>query len=552
MEQTLPRRVYSPFRRTSARPTWDAAAVGLPAHTMKKEIIINDATHETRIAILEDGSLVELYVERPEKERMVGDIYKGQVENVLPGMMAAFVDIGHKQNAFLHFSDIGDSVLSSFGGVEDENGEEGDESQNRPRRGGRRRRRRRAGSYRSGDVQIKSGQDLMVQIIKEPISTKGARVTTDISLPGRFMVLVPNNDMIGVSRKIENFRERRRLKRIAREIKPDGFGMIVRTVATDKDKDILKKDLDALVKTWKQIEKDAKKDKAPIQIYQDLSMASSVIRDLFTPDINRVIIDSKKLHKRVTSYLKDVSAGMLSRVELHRNKMPIYDHYGIESEIDASLERKVWIKGGGYLIIEHTEAMLSVDVNSGKFIGRKDHEQNSLKVNMAAARETARQLRLRDIGGLIVVDFIDMEEEGNRKRLYDEMRRELRKDRAKTAVLELSDFGLMQMTRQRIRPSLLYTVSEPCQECDGTGRVLSKEGILTRIERWLARFKVRARDRRLRVTVHPEIAPLLSRLRMLFKFWISLEVETDPNMRLEDFKVWSKKREKDITEEFLS
>jgi len=392
----------------------------------------------------------------------------------------------------------------------------------------------------------------MVQIIKEPISTKGARVTTDISLPGRFMVLVPNNDMIGVSRKIENFRERRRLKRIAREIKPDGFGMIVRTVATDKDKDILKKDLDALVKTWKQIEKDAKKDKAPIQIYQDLSMASSVIRDLFTPDINRVIIDSKKLHKRVTSYLKDVSAGMLSRVELHRNKMPIYDHYGIESEIDASLERKVWIKGGGYLIIEHTEAMLSVDVNSGKFIGRKDHEQNSLKVNMAAARETARQLRLRDIGGLIVVDFIDMEEEGNRKRLYDEMRRELRKDRAKTAVLELSDFGLMQMTRQRIRPSLLYTVSEPCQECDGTGRVLSKEGILTRIERWLARFKVRARDRRLRVTVHPEIAPLLSRLRMLFKFWISLEVETDPNMRLEDFKVWSKKREKDITEEFLS
>lgn len=506
---------------------------------MKKEIIINSSTGETRIAFLEDGEIVELYVERPENERMVGDIYKGIIENVLPGMMAAFVNLGLDQNAFLHFSDVGES-LASFDSTEDADNEDSTE----------------APAPVPPQVILKEGNEIIVQVTKEPISTKGARVTTEIALPGRFLVLVPNDRHVGISRKIDDFHEKRRLKKIAKELKPPGFGVIIRTVAEGKDAETLQKDLKILMTIWEKIRRMAEKEEAPVLLYKDLSMASSIIRDLFTQDIEQVVVDSKKLFKKIVGYLKDVSPQLIPKVHLYKGKGPVFDYYNIEQDIEKSFLRKVWLKGGGYIIIDHTEALVSIDVNSGKFIGKKNHEHNSLKVNLEATRQIARQLRLRDIGGLIVIDFIDMEDRVNRKKVYDEVRKELRKDRAKAAVQEVSAFGLIEMTRQRVRPSLLFMVSDPCPYCEGTGRIESKETVLARIERWIKRFKINSRERRLVLRVHPEMAQFLSNgtghklFWMMLKYWIKIDVEGDPMCKRDEFHVFLKKEMVDITDKF--
>lgn len=504
---------------------------------MRKEIIINSSISETRIAILEEGKVVELFVERPENERTVGDIYLGKVVNVVKGMRAAFVDIGQKQDAFLHFSDVGEtfSTISGLIDIGDENGEQQIPVDN-----------------------IKEGQELLVQIIKEPISTKGSRITTQISIPGRFCVLVPNSKLVGVSRKIESVKERRRLKRTARYLRPDNFGIIVRTVAEGKDRETLKNDIDSLIKIWQQIEKKIKKQKPPMAVYKDIGMTSSVIRDLFTKDVARVVVDSRKLYREISAYLQDVAPNLLNKLVFYNQKTPIFDAFKLENEIEKSLARKVWLKSGGYIIIDHTEALVAIDVNSGKFIGRKNHEENTLKINLEAAREIARQLRLRDIGGLIVIDFIDMVEEKNKKRLYDEFKQELKKDRAQANITPISEFGLIEMTRERVRPSLLFTLSETCPTCHGIGRITSKSTILTQIERWLKRFRSSSKERSLRLVTNPEICKYLteglrSRIRrLMIKFWIRIEVKSDETFEIDEFKFFTKKRNIDITEQFKS
>ena len=496
---------------------------------MKKEIFINSSISETRIAILEDGKLVELFVERPENERMVGDIYLGKVVNVMKGMQAAFVDIGQGQDAFLHFSDIGETFREYGAGIDY------DEDSGRS-------------TLLDKDL-LRENQEILVQIIKEPINSKGSRITTEISLAGRFLVLVPNQTLMGVSKKITSHREKRRLRKIARTILHEGFGLIIRTVAEGKDQGTLKADLDSLLKAWKKIEKKVQKARPPTLIHKDMGMASSIIRDLFTPDVTRLVADSRPMIRDIKNYLKEVAPQLVDKVEFHNQKMPIFDHFYIELEIEKSLARKIWMKSGGYLIFDHTEALVAIDVNSGRFMGRKNHEQNSLKINLEAARDIARQLRLRDIGGIIVIDFIDMQDPKNRKKVYDEFKRELRKDRAQENITPISDFGLMQMTRERVRPSLLFSFSEQCPTCGGTGRVASKSSVVTKIERWIKRFKTRHKERSLKLYVHPEIARHLTAniksiiKKMMWRFWIKIEVVADDSLQIDDFKFFSKKNQ---------
>ncbi len=504
---------------------------------MKKEIFINESFGETRIAIQEDGQLVEVYIEKQDNHRMVGNIYKGQVENVLPGMQAAFVNIGHDLNAFLPFSEI----LSNDYLIEDNDLDKSSKSKSQ--------------KIDNIEVDLKRDQEIFVQVIKEPFAGKGARVTTEIALPGRLLVLVPVANYIGISKKIWDKYERRRLKNIAKRLKEKGIGLIIRTVAEGKSENHIENDFNQLLQSWYSIEKKANSVNAPTLVYEDLETASSVVRDLLTPDVEKIIIDSKRLFKKTRKYLEDISPSLLERLELFKLKSPLFESFGIESEIDKLLKPKAWLKSGAYLIIEKTEAMVVVDVNSGRFVGKKLHEENSLKINLEAAREIARQLRLRDLSGLIVIDFIDMKLEKNQKKVYQEIRKELRKDRAKVAVAPITEFGLLEMTRQRIRLSLVDSMSEECPSCKGSGRIISKETLITRIEQWLRRHQASSRSLRLNLALHPKNARYLKVEKkhiirgLMWQNFIHLKIEEDSNIALDEFKFLSRKSREDITNE---
>ncbi len=506
---------------------------------MRRDIIMNASVAGTRIAIQETKQLAELYVELPEQERMVGDIYKGVVENVIKGMDACFVDIGLGQNAFLRFSDIGE-FFEGYGPIQDDSDDiETWKMQEREKK------RRK--------IPLVSNQEILVQITKEPINKKGARVTSEISLAGRFMVLVPGYDHVGVSKKIENVREKRRLKRLAQKIRPKGFGIIVRTVAAKKDLPVLKADMENLLRTWDKIEKKARKEKGSMLLYKDMGMVSSIIRDLFTPNVNRVIVDSRKLYREITNYLKDVSPYLVPRVELYRGLNPIFDEYGIEKEVNKTLGRKIWLKSGGYILFDQTEALVAIDVNSGKYIGRGNHDESSLKINLEAADEIARQLRLRDLGGIVVIDFIDMIAEEKRRKLVTEFRKKLRKDRAKTSTTMISEFGLIEMTRERVRPSLIFSVFEPCPNCDALGFVPSSPIVATDIEIAIRRVRTKQKERRFKLYVHPSIANYLTdgiwnRLRkMMLKYFVHIEVFSETDYPIAHFKLVSKKSGEDLS-----
>ena len=505
---------------------------------MKKEIYINESMGETRIAILEDDQLVEVYVEKPDHQRMVGNIYYGKVENVIHGMQAAFVDIGYEINAFLPFSEIENNAFLS------DSDDDYDNSNNR---------RSRKNSDRI-EVDLHTGQDIFVQIIKEPFAGKGPRVTTETALPGRLLVLVPNANYIGISKKIWDKYERRRLKKIVTGLKEENFGIIVRTVAEGKSEEFLRNDYDSLVNNWNKMLNKANRNHSPCLVYEDMETASSVVRDLFTPDIGKIIIDSRKLFRKLQNYLEDVSPNLGSRLERYRSKTPLFESMGIEAEIDKLLRSKVWLKSGAYLIIEKTEAMVVVDVNSGRFIGKKQHEENSLKINLEATREVARQLRLRDLSGLIVIDFIDMREDANKRKIYYELRKELRKDRAKVAVSPISEFGLLEMTRQRIRLSLLDSMSDACPVCNGSGRILSKEAILTRIDHWIRRYRSTHRDLRLELHLHSTMADYLrDQKRMVLRglMWqnlVHIKIKDNNSVPMDEFRFISVKTGTDVTE----
>ena len=541
------------------------------AEDIVKEMLINESAGSTRLAIVENGRLAELYIERPEHQRMVGSIYKGVVENVIPGMQAAFVDINYAVNAFLPFAEIGnpekldyvkmsdladsdqnDRVSSGRGssqnGQRPSNGKPDRASSRRTNRGGRGR------PATKPSIDLKTGQEILVQIIKEPFAGKGPRVTTDLAIPGRLLVLVQNADFIGVSKKITDKYEFRRLRKIVESFKPDGFGIIVRTVAEGKDQKILEKDFRNLWEAWLELDRLSGSRRGPAVLYQDLTTTDSVIRDLLTPDVDKVIIDSKEIFKRLTTYLKDVSPSQVNLVEYYRGKAPIFAKHDVETQIEKSLQPKAWLKSGGYLLLEQTEAMHVVDVNSGRFIGSGDHEQNSLKINLEAAREVARQLRLRDIGGLIIIDFIDLREDANKRKIYHELVKELKKDRARVAVSPISEFGLLEMTRERVRLSLLHSMSEECPTCKGLGRISSKQSMITSIDSWLRRFHTKHKDRRLVISVHPSLATYLHETKskvvrgFMWQHWVKLEIKPEELLAPNDFRIYSKRRKADVTD----
>ncbi|MHC1736737.1 MAG: ribonuclease E/G [Ignavibacteriaceae bacterium] len=524
---------------------------------MLKDIIINSSSAQTRIAIMEDGSLTDFFVDYPENRRMVGDIYLGQVARVLPGIKAAFINIGLKHDAFLHFSDIGDKTqeMQSIIGDDSDADDDDDSSSiadsrtivpsNAPKI-----------ETINGVPKLQKGQEIIVQITKEPVTGKGVRCSSAVSIPGRFCVLLPFDNKIGISKKISDFKERRRLRSIARSILPKNYGLIIRTVAKNQSEESLIDDLKYLKRIWEEIEEKVKTEKPPSLIHQDLGTTISVIRDLFTPDINNIYIDSKKLFKQIKDYIKLVQPAMSERLELFRPSDPIFEAFKIEEQIKTLMGRKVPLKSGGYLIIEHTEAMVVIDVNSGRYAASKDQEVNSLKTDLEAVREIARQLKLRDIGGLIVVDFIDLEEDKNRKKVYDELKKEFRKDRAKVALLPMSDFGLVEITRQRIRQNIVQAISEPCPHCEGTGLLTKESHIIYDIEEWLKKFKSGSKERSLLLVCHPSIAKTLrsGRIKQLtklqFKHLIKIKLTEDVKVNIKNFRFISAKTKKDITDEF--
>jgi len=518
---------------------------------VKREILINDGARETRVAILEDGLLVELLVERPESRRMVGDIYLGKVEAVLPGIQAAFVNIGTDKSAFLHASDV---VFDESADPDDEDDdEESAEPDAAPRR--------RPGRAKAPPIEevLKKGQELLVQVTKEPISTKGSRVTAQVSLAGRFLVYMPHApSRVGVSRKITDREDRRRLKEIVGGVlPPDAGGVIVRTVSEEASAETFGRELTTLVRQWKRIQRKTRFMRAPALIHQETSLARGLVRDLFSDKVDALVVDSRATQGEILEYLQGFAPELADRVRLHEDATPLFDTFGIEREIRDLFKRRCDLPSGGYLIVEPTEALVSIDVNSGRFVGKKDPEKTVLKTNLEAAREVARQLRLRDVGGIIVCDFIDMETQVNRDRVLQELRQALGRDRARTKAYTVSELGLIEMTRQRVRQSHLQSMTAPCPTCGGTGRVFTPETVVRRIERAVRRMAAEGRRDAVQVRLHPETAlhvlteeqDLVGKLERTVGF--DLEMRDDPLLRPDEFKLVVRGAEQgDVTERY--
>lgn len=466
---------------------------------MGNEILINVNSGETRVALLENGVLVELYIERNSEQGITGNIYKGRVVRVLPGMQAAFVDIGLEKAAFLYVSDVHQDFedLELLMRARDEDGDgyfvEEEELLNLDT------------PFQIEDL-LHEGQEILVQVSKEPLGSKGARITSHISLPGRHLVLMPMVEQIGVSRRIENEAERRRLRDIVQNIKPPGFGLIVRTASEGKGEAELRQDLDFLLKMWTNIQKRKANSPVPSLIHKDLDITLRAIRDLFTQEIERAIIDSEEEYHKILEFCDSFMPQLKSAVELYDKEEPLFDYFGVEMEISRALGRKVWLKSGGYIVIDTTEALTVIDVNTGRFVGKRNLEDTILKTNLEAVKEIAYQLRLRNIGGIIIIDFIDMDKESSREKVFQTLREALKKDKSKTNILKISELGLVEMTRKRTRESLGRILSERCFYCDGRGYLKSRATICQEILRDIQRDIRDLPGNTILVNVHPHVA----------------------------------------------
>ena len=431
---------------------------------MSTEIIVNTTARETRVALMENGRLAELHVDRGDGRGFVGNVYLGRVVRVLPGMQAAFVDIGLERAAFLYVGDIHPDVLKLEGKVDKGEVPASDEE---PRA------KPRSGQPAIQDL-VKEGQEVVVQVAKDPIGTKGARITMHIALPGRHLVFMPTVNHVGISRRIDQDKERRRLRSIVEKNRAKGAGYIVRTVCSGQSATTLTADMRFLERSWSRVMELLPKKKAPALLHAEYDIVLRGLRDLFSEDVKRVVVDDKRTHEAVTQFMSDFMPHTVERVHRYRGSEPIFDTYGVEAEVARSLGRKVWLKSGGYLVIDQTEALMAIDVNSGKFVGSSSLEDTTLRINMEAVDEVANQLRLRNMGGIIIIDLIDMDREQNRDKVYRRLEEALRKDRARTNVLRISELGLVEMTRKRVQEGLDRYLLEDCQACGGTGYVRSK------------------------------------------------------------------------------
>jgi ribonuclease G len=466
---------------------------------MKQEIFINSSPQESRIAIIEDGLLAEFLIERKEEMGIAGNIYKGKVSRVLPGMQAAFVDIGLEKAAFLHASDffnLPDDVQLIGAPGEDV------EVETPPRR---------VPHHRLPlEKQLSRDEAILVQVAKDPLGTKGARVTSHVSLPGRYMVFMPGTKHIGISRRIESEEERKRLKEIAESVLTEHGGFILRTASEGRSKREIQRDLRFLTILWRRLQKKAEKAAAPSLIHQDLDLIARTIRDFVTPDTEQVVIDSAKDHRRIMDFIRQFMPRHKTKMVLYSGEEPLFDRHGIEEKIAKALERRVWLRSGGYIIIERTEALTAIDVNTGRFVGKRSQEETIVRTNLEAAHEVVRQLRLRNVGGIIIIDFIDMEKEGNRKKVYDALREALKKDKARTNILKISELGLVEMTRQRTRESLENQLLSPCPHCDGRGRIKSSVTVAYELLRAIKKQQSSLENgKNVVVRVHPDVANFL-------------------------------------------
>jgi len=459
---------------------------------MNKRVIIDVGLTEERVAIFEDNRMVEIHIERIEDDKIVGNIYKGKAINILPGIEAAFIDIGIEKNAFLHL---------------EKNGQETDEKNDSSKL---------ASSAQLNLDNVKNNQELMVQVVKEAIIPKGARVTTNISLPGRFLVFIPNSTNLGISHRIEDEKERERLKKIVQSMRPKDVGLIIRTAGWGKEEKDFSADLDFLTRLWKKISGRNKKAKAPMLLHEDLSLTYRIIRDLFTEEVDEIIINSKLIYKNMLKFLKTLSLTELGpRASLYSGEKPIFEEYGIEKEINKALQRKVWLKCGGYLIFDQAEALTVVDVNTGKFVGKKDMRKTILKTNLQAAEEIAIQLRLRDIGGIIIIDFIDMDNQEDKNKLMKQLEESMKKDKTKTNIIQNSELGLVEVTRKRSRRDLENVLRTACPYCSGIGRILSAETVSNIVLRKLKELCETSRAEAVLLAVHPKVEEMLSGSKMM-------------------------------------
>jgi ribonuclease G len=531
-----------------------------------KEVLINSTSLEVRVAILEDSDLVEFMVEREQTRRLVGDIYLGRVNAILPGIQAAFVDIGYEKAGFLHASDLAaslEALAKLEGGIDIDDDEEEPPTRrgsrgryNRNARGGRGRRDSRPKpNVPSIEKMLHKGQEIVVQVTKEAIGTKGPRLTTQISLPGRYVVYMPNMDYLGISRRIESRQERQRLRQLISKKKPANCAVIARTACEGiEDKQIIS-DINYLHKQWGEIRNRSEKAEAPELIHEEVGMLIGMVRDVLTDDVDRIIVDSDKEYKKLVRHLRTFSPKLASKIKHYRDRTAMFDRYNVENEIEKSLDRKVWLKKGGYLIIEQTEALVAIDVNTGRFVGKKDQEETILETNLLAAREIPRQLRLRDIGGIIVIDFIDMEVEANKRKVLAELRHNLRKDRSRSKAFAVSDLGLVEVSRKRVRPSMLHFLSEDCPYCKGIGNVLSYDSLATKIERWVRRVGAKTKERKVQLRVNSSLAVYLEEERrdvldaLEKRYRMRIEIQDDPRLHREDFKLISLSSFRDLVQE---
>jgi len=474
---------------------------------MFKQLIINVLEHETRVAHLEDGTIVELYIDRGDDSDVTGNIYKGKVLRVLPGMQAAFVDIGLNQAAFIYVDDIYRNDMQEYARMfEIEAAEQKAENEINPEPA-------LFVDRRSRQIEelIAEGQEILVQVAKSPIGTKGARITSFISLPGRFLVLMPTSDHIGISRRIEDEVERERLRNDVMNLRASSneYGYIVRTATEGEPQEKLGSEMSFLNNLWTNIQKKYEKAPTPSMLHQEISVSLRAVRDLLIHEVEKLVIDSKETYEAVLSFLDNYMPALKDHVVLYDGAEPVFDSYNLECDILRALKRKVWLKSGGYITIEHTEALVAVDVNTGRYVGKHNLEETILKTNLEAVKEIAYQIRLRDIGGLIIIDFIDMEKKSNQEKVFTALKEALIKDKSKTHVLPMSDMGLIQMTRKRTREPLTRILCEPCYYCDGEGYIISKQSICYSIFREILRESLDMNGTRLTLRVNPQIAELL-------------------------------------------
>jgi ribonuclease G len=509
---------------------------------MSSELIINSAQDECRIALLRDKGLVEYHVDRDEDKFTVGDIYLGTVKKIVPGLNAAFIDVGYEKDAFLHYQDLGPQfkTLINFSryiqGNKDANPVIGKFKFEQD-----------IDKFGKINQVLTKGMKIPVQIVKEPISTKGPRLSCELSIAGRYMVLVPFSNSVNISKRIAEQSERKRLSRLISSIKPEGFGVIIRTNAEKKEVALLDKDLRQLLDIWAQGVEKMRTAQVRDKIIGEMGRTSSLLRDVLNESFDNITVDDPKMAEEIKMFLKKIAPEKEKIVKLYNGKARIFEQLGVEKQIKTLFGKNVTMPGGGYLIIEHTEALHVIDVNSGnKSNKEEDQEANALHTNIQAAKEVARQLRLRDMGGIIVVDFIDMKKADNKKNLYDTMKEEMKNDRSKFTVLPLSKFGLMQITRQRVRPEMNITTREQCPTCLGTGTVSATLGISDQAEQVLEHLLLKQNEKNVSLMVHPYLYTYFTkgfpsrRMRWFLKFNRWVRMIQDSSLALNDFKFINK------------